>query len=404
MRLLAWGMAERRVAAAGAEFVVAGDAEGYWDLAGDLASGEPYAVYQPPRRVLRTPGLPLAIAASRGLLGDSTTAARGTLAVLASLGPVAVWLLAAELTDRRTALLAGLIAAVTPLHVAFSPLLLSDALFGVALTLQMLKLARGWRLAFPYRLLPIAGAGGMGAVACYLRPAWAPGMAVICVGWLAGRLMQSPRSWRRTAIELTAFVGTFAVVWAPWVIRNARVTGSPVLTTLWTGPTLFDSVGPQADGSSDMTFFDAEAPQRVGWTEAETNAWYLQRSREAIAADPLRIARLAVAKQARFWSPAPSSAEGGPRWLRLPIAAWSLLFFAASAVGLGRADARTRWATALPIATLAAVHLVFVASLRYRMPCELPLCVAAALGAQVLTNALAERRQASRRRTHITLK
>ncbi|HEX6986148.1 MAG TPA: hypothetical protein VF170_12280, partial [Planctomycetaceae bacterium] len=36
----------------GRDFLIPGDAEGYWMLAGRIAAGEEYAVYDPPRRVL----------------------------------------------------------------------------------------------------------------------------------------------------------------------------------------------------------------------------------------------------------------------------------------------------------------------------------------------------------------
>ena len=380
VRMGAWGVAERQVSAARAggeeerRFVVAGDAEGYWDLAGDLLAGREYAVYTPPRRVLRTPGMPVAIAAGRAIFGDSPRAVRGWLTVLGVLGPVAVWWLARTVVDERTAAVAGGLAAVSPLLAAFAPLLLSESLFGAAITFQMGALAKAWRgerVAWP------AMAGILGAVACSLRPAWAPAMAAICLAWpiaawRAGRL-------RRGAGEIAALVAAFAVCWAPWVWRNMVVTGQPVLTTLWTGPTLYDSVGPQADGSSDMTFFDAEAERYAGWSEAAINANYLARSWNEIEHDPVRIARLAVAKQRRFWALFPTATEAGPRWLRVPIAGWTIAFFAAALVGIVIVDSPTRWFTIGPVLMLAAIHLLFVASMRYRLPAEYPLCVPAAV-------------------------
>ena len=373
-RAAAWGVAEMRTDAS-RPFVVAGDAEGYWDLAGDLAAGREYAVHQPPRQVMRTPGLPVAIAASRLVFGDSIAAARGGLAALSLLSPLGVYWLGRLRGDARLATLAGLFAAISPLVVAFSPLLLSESLFGVAIVWQMVAWA--WLLdatTTRTRIAAVAAIAATGAAACYLRPAWTPAMAAMPFVWIA------LRRTKRSAIEAAGMATAFLLLWSPWIARNVAVVGHPVLTTLWTGPTLFDSVGPQADGTSDMTFFDDDAAVRRTLTEAEVNAWYTERSVEAIADDPLRLVPLAAAKQRRFWALAPTADEAGPAWLRLPIAAWTLAFFAACLFGLKRVDRATAVLAAGPVLALAAIHLVFVASLRYRVPCELPLCVLAAAG------------------------
>jgi hypothetical protein len=38
--------------------LIPGDAEGYWELAGKLAAGQEFSIYDPPRRLLRMPGFP----------------------------------------------------------------------------------------------------------------------------------------------------------------------------------------------------------------------------------------------------------------------------------------------------------------------------------------------------------
>ena len=377
-RLAAWGVATAQTAALDADghpvrpFVVDGDAAGYWDLAGDLAAGREYAVHEPPRRVMRTPGLPAVLAVSRLVAPDSTHTARGWLAALSMLGPWLVYQLGRELAGEQTGLIAAALVAVSPLTVAFAPLVLSESLFGIALTAQMLSLARlragCWRWAI--------AAGLAGAAACYLRPAWCPAMAAIPVGWAATHRTRSGLG------QAAVIAFTFAVCWMPWVVRNHQVVGQPVLTTLWTGPTLYDSVGPQADGRSDMTFFDADADERRVMSEAAVNDWYTRRSLDAITADPGRLVRLAVVKQARFWQLAPSADEAGPRWLQLPIGLWTAAVLLLAVAGWIASDWSTRLLAAGPVLALAAVHLMFVASLRYRVPCELPLAVLTAIGGQ----------------------
>ena len=299
----------------------------------------------------------------------------------------------------------------------------------------------------------------------------------------------------------------FLVGFAPWPLRNRAVLGEPVLTTTWGGPTLYDSLGPQATGESDMRFFeppegtpgparfpmgdgvwlewdsrlmppeDREAFQdlwlraesavdplvtdwrlgsksiprevwdrefvaklspedraliervrlREAWftpaaeAEAElmTNRLYRRAAWSAARADPLRVARLAVVKQGRFWRPwpvggLPGGAAGfalqaGFAAFFLPLAGlavwggvvlWRVSWPHASRVQGRTSEAESNvrpdtrdacghdglprpWAVVLtwgPVLGFAAICLAFVGSVRYRLPGEFPLAVAAAVG------------------------
>src|SRR5690349_15698670 len=85
--------------------LIAGDASGYWDLASDLAEGRKYAIYTPPRQVLRMPGFPALLAVSFLAFGKSPIAARLLLAVIGALGCYLVFVLGRRLFDDRTALI-----------------------------------------------------------------------------------------------------------------------------------------------------------------------------------------------------------------------------------------------------------------------------------------------------------
>ena len=62
---------DQHVTSSGRSFLIEGDANGYWELGQHIAAGEDYAIHQPPRYVLRTPGFPLLLAASIRVFGDS---------------------------------------------------------------------------------------------------------------------------------------------------------------------------------------------------------------------------------------------------------------------------------------------------------------------------------------------
>src|SRR5436190_9501895 len=94
--------------------LIAGDAEGYWKLAGHLARGEDFAIYDPPRYALRMPGFPLLLAGGMRVFGDSVICLRVLLACVGTAACWLVYLLGRELVDHITGLIACFLAAISP--------------------------------------------------------------------------------------------------------------------------------------------------------------------------------------------------------------------------------------------------------------------------------------------------
>ncbi|QDT17275.1 hypothetical protein [Alienimonas californiensis] len=476
LRLAAVAAIEVRLEGEERDQVVAGDAGGYLDLAGDIASGRDYAVDSGvhPRRAMRVPLFPLLLAGPVWLGQNVDWISERSLSalcrcVVALCGTLAVWAtgrLGRAIGGPRVGAAAAWLAALNPLAIAFSTMLLSESLFAALLTLSLAGVAECVRrpvgdAPLPTRCGPAIWAGLATAGACLTRPVWLPFLpcvVLLAVGlaWKAGDLKRA--AWTG------AFVAAFLVGFAPWPLRNQRVLGAPVMTTTWGGPTLYDSLGPQATGASDMRFRDP--PRRVpGWDvlygedigddrgaippelrpayrvefndlhsgdwpgdgptvqqitalqdwpwvdwrtddpevrkavfgdELASNRLYGRAAWQTAGEDPLRVARLAVVKQGRFWRPWPvGGLPGGAVGVALKIgfAAFFLPLIGLALWGgvrqwrdggeQGAWEVNRLWALALtwgPVLGLAAVCLVFVGSVRYRLPGEFPLCVAAAVG------------------------
>ena len=92
---------DQHVQAQGRQFLIEGDANGYWELGTRIAAGQQYSIYQPPRYVLRMPGFPLFLSLCILTLGNSVFSASLVLAVVGTCCCWLTWLLA-----RRTARLA----------------------------------------------------------------------------------------------------------------------------------------------------------------------------------------------------------------------------------------------------------------------------------------------------------
>ncbi|MEX2288193.1 MAG: glycosyltransferase family 39 protein [Planctomycetaceae bacterium] len=371
------------------QFLIEGDANGYWELGERMAEGRAYELYEPPRRVLRMPGFPAILAASiklADLIGLSERRMLVARCVLAIVGTVAcglVYLLGRELFDERVGLLSAAITAVLPVMIGFSVLILSETAFAACLVLSLLMMARLVkarrleRAAKPAIVLAFA-VGASVALACYMRPSWLPAAPLFALAYLMSA------SNKKTALcEATLVMLGLAVTMAPWAIRNHQVTGHWVLTTLWLGPSLYDGLNPDATGDSDLSFFDRDALMAGGMSEHDVNRHYTKLALQYAREHPRRAIELALAKFARFWKPWPNAAQFDHWAARLAVAVFFIPAMLLAAWGWW-ACRREPWKwllTAGPVLFFSALHCLFVGSLRYRLPAEYPLAVLTAVGA-----------------------
>ncbi|HEX8203644.1 MAG TPA: 4-amino-4-deoxy-L-arabinose transferase, partial [Isosphaeraceae bacterium] len=177
------------------------------------------------------------------------------------------------------------------------------------------------------------------------------------------------------------------VIMAPWWIRNARHFGRFVPTALWVGASLYDGLNPGATGASAMEFL--AAPEVRALDEPTQDAVLGARAVRFAREHPGRAMRLALIKAARFWSPWPNAETLRAPGVAVVGALVTLPVFALMAIGLWdrRRDARALVLLAGPLLYFAALHLVFVSSVRYRIPGAVPALGLAAIGAARLARA-----------------
>jgi 4-amino-4-deoxy-L-arabinose transferase-like glycosyltransferase len=365
------------------EFVVPGDADSYWHLAGDIADGNKYAMFEPPREVLRMPGFPALLAGFRLVGGDRLWFARLCLALVGVACCWLTYLLGKELFDREVGCWAALGSAISPALVGMSPLVLSETMFAMMLIVSLwagVKLVRSLAMAESHDWICWSLTCGVAcAGACYVRPSWllaTPGFAALLP------LLIRPRV-RAVCAGLLVVVAMFAAL-LPWAVRNQRITGHYVFTTLWMGPSLYDGLHPGATGESDMTFYDRDNLMKSGMSEFDVDRHYRKLAWSFAAENPGKAIGLAVKKLGRYWSPWPNADQFGNVALRLIIAAGSLATFGLAIAGLWSVRTRHdpwRWMITLgPVVYLSLLHLFFVGSMRYRLPAEYALLVLSAEG------------------------
>jgi 4-amino-4-deoxy-L-arabinose transferase-like glycosyltransferase len=365
-----------------------GDSESYWTLARAVARGEPYQYGSPDAKAFRTPGYPILLAPLFWLdRAPPVLLARAEGAVLGTLAVAGVWWLGRLLFDSRTGILAGCASAVYPGAVATSALVLSEAAFTPLLVAQIGLWTLAARAGSVWRSVGLAlAAGGVAGAATLVRPSWllfTPAAAVLAVA--ACR----PRK-RHLAVAAGLLLG-LVLVMAPWWVRNGCVFERFVPTTLQVGASLYDGLGPQADGGSNMDFVaefvraEREEPTGAGGDPGDPFEVRLDRRLRAAALasareDPGRVLRLAGVKLVRMWNVWPNEASLSSWPIRLGVACTYVPVLVLAVAG-GWQTVRRGWPYVLcwlPAVYFTLLHVVFVSSIRYRQPAMLPLVVLAA--------------------------
>ncbi len=364
-----------------------GDSESYWQLALAIAEGKAYRYEPADALVFRTPGYPLFLAGVIQLVGPSVLGARIASALAGTCAVGGVYCLGRRLFDARIAWLAAILLAVSPEAVAVGGLVLTEGLFTACAAWQLVLWTNS--ATDPRRRRAVAwacAAGLVGGAATLVRPSWllfTPlGAAAHIVASRRGR-----RPWAATGVILAAFI----MAMSPWWIRNAVVTSRFVPTTLQVGASLYDSLSPTADGSSNMdhvTQRQARLRRSLESQHRETDPpieYQVNRLlvREALTwawQHPWRTLRLAGIKLARLWNIWPN--DGGFRSpvVMLAMSAWYVPVAVFGVWGFARYCGRG-WPyllCGLPTAYVSVLHSIFVGSIRYRQPALIGLVVLAA--------------------------
>lgn len=267
------------------------------------------------------------------------------------------------------------VAALDPISVYFTALVLTETVYSTLLIsaiYALVRLADG-----------ATGRRGLLAGVCL-----GLGTAARSTGLLLP-LILAPAAWalaesgrRRRAAAVGGLLAGAAVILAPTVIRNARLFGSFVPVRIGAGASLTEALGPWADGGPGM--------DRIIYPPFPAGADELQRDRICLSSaltwareHPGRAASLAWAKLRRTWSVTPNAAEYRGRIYTLVCYATVVPVFVLAAVGAWRLRSR-RAMTALllaPAAYFTLIHMVFVGSVRYRLPAMTCLFVLAGLAA-----------------------
>lgn len=333
-------------------------------------------------RAWEMPGTALFIAPAAKLFSPQAAliAVRLVQALLVAVQCALIAFMAGQLfRDRTAAFVASCMAAFYPFLWFYQGLLLSETLFNTFLLGGMAALLwwreRGLRFdaAFAAACLCFALATLTKATLTMLPP-----LLLAATAWCAGA------SLKRALAVLAVALGLYSAFMSPWWIRNA---------------TLFNAFVPFTTGSAQNLYLGNNPFNREGgidWSRdadpafvAKVSALPDERARQRAYADaaltyikenPRAFIAGAVKKFVRLWNLVPNAAEfRNGFYLLISLASYGPILLLAL---IGAARRWRQWRGLAPlylvIGYFTAVHVVTIASLRYRLPIEPLLIVLAA--------------------------
>lgn len=315
-------------------------------------------------RALRPPGYPLFLASCWWLVGGESE--RAVLWAQALLSTLTAWLvyrlgLGLEATGLPTgvAVAAMALTLLEPYSVALQGLVLSETLFTFLLVAAVVAFCPGGTVSPARAVL----AGALGGAAVMVRPS-----GFVLVPLAAAAWMLFAPSKARAAKGVAFAVLGLVFVCLPWWVRNVRVYGTFVPTTLNVGESLYDGLNPLATGASQMQF--ASRPEIRARPEAVRDRWWRDQALAYVQQHPARVAELALIKLGRFWSPWPNEADFRQPLVVLATTAGTVPVWILAMIGTVKLRRRPGIIVLaiLPVVTFCLLHAVFVSSVRYRVP------------------------------------
>jgi 4-amino-4-deoxy-L-arabinose transferase-like glycosyltransferase len=273
--------------------------------------------------------------------------------------------------DTFTSLIAATVAAFYPFFLYYQGLLLTETLFNTFVVAGFAALYE-WRErgAKIDRLLVLA-------CACFAAATWTKAtLTFLPPVLLAAAALVGPDKIRRAAITFVVSALLYAGFLSPWWIRNYNLLGAFVPFTTTAGQNLYLGNNP-ANTTGGIDWNTDVQPEVVARIQAIPNEIERQRAygdaaKAYIQSEPATFLRNAAKKFARFWNIAPN-AEGFSQGAYRTISVLSfgpVLVLAIVAAFMLRGMFMALLPIYLMVGYFTFVHMITIASLRYRLPLE----------------------------------
>ena len=203
------------------------------------------------------PGYSILVAIIYSLCGESDTAVQFVQMICDALAAVMIFMIVAELLPLSAAIVAGMLAALSPQFAWNSVLLLPDSLAVLPILLAVYCVARATKHP---RLVTFIIAGALVGISCWLRA-----NAMLLTFFIAAAVLVLFKSKRRWRLAPAVVCGTLLIV-LPLTIRNAIVFHRFIPLSLGAGQTLLEGI---ADYDHDGRFNIPRTDMGIMKQEAE---------------------------------------------------------------------------------------------------------------------------------------
>ena len=349
---------------------LAGDEISYDAAAMNLVNGKGYVTQG---SNTRPPAYPFFLMVHYLMFGHLLWPAWISQALLGSLTVLLIWGIARRYLPPAGVRAAILLAMIEPAMVAGTSLLLSETLATFLLVFSI------W-ISLRIREKATAGSclalGGVLGLLVLIR-----GIMVFFPAFLLAGLAvrRTKGSWRTIFLSSLAFV----VAVTPWVLRNYRVYGTPLLNSPQAGEVFYFANHPPA-GHRFGVRIDDETVQfaRTHFTDdVARDRFFFREGWRHLLEKPATVFRLLLLKFLMFWSPFDWEVLGGGRYngiygFFLPLSFAGMVFSSRRGLSL--------WELFSPVLYTLGMALVFYGSPRFRLPIHPLLILFSAVGFAML--------------------
>ncbi|HEV8268803.1 MAG TPA: glycosyltransferase family 39 protein [Thermoanaerobaculia bacterium] len=253
-----------------------------------------------PPEINRTPGYPALIAGVYALAGERPVALAAANIVLSTASIVLVAILAGSLFGPEAALSAALLLSLEPGSFRYSTIILTEAPFVLVMLVFLAAAARFAESRRPAWAMAMGSALGASVLVRPILHYFVPIAAVV----LFVGLRRAGATRKRAGAVSIAFLLPASFFVGGWMLRNARVAGRPIVSTVEElNLYLYRAASVEAEASGESL---EKTQERFGWREFLYRFGYVEREgdvfgdRRYVDLHP-ETARLPTSELARDW-------------------------------------------------------------------------------------------------------